>query len=630
MNPDHLLDGLDERQRQAVVCPPSATIVRAGAGSGKTRVLTHRIAHRILSGTAQAQHVLAITFTREAAGEMRRRLASLGVAKHESGTPTTGTFHAIALSLLRQRLADLGQSMPGIVHNRTAIAVAAAEYHPLGKRPRDLLVEIDWAHARRIAPPAYAQAVKREQRHTPVPAAEIAELYKRYETVKQRRHVVDLDDLISRVVDDMHRHPDYAEAVRWRFRHLFVDEAQDMNPLQYDLFEAIRGERNDVFIVGDPLQAIYGWNGSDHRLFDNLPNVLPQPTIFSLPRNYRCSPHIVAAARHVAATAGQPVDVRAVREHGEPIRVVGFADEQREADGIARLLWGHAPTAGAEPWSSTAVLVRTNAQIPPIAESLTRQGIPVHSSRPSPEIRAAVDLAAQCGGRHALATWAIDTLNDSTDDAERTVADLVNRFLHLDQPGLVDGRSFAAWVAANATETTTTETGIELLTFHGAKGREWDCVVVAGAETGLLPHRSASSTEQRAEESRLAYVALTRASNTLFITHAATRGGRAAGPSPLIAGLPIADAPVMAAAPPSRTVRTRDEHAELLCTLVEWRRVAARRILQDPTSVCSDAELAALADERPATVEALAAIVGPLTATRLSGDLLPLLQVAAD
>ncbi len=626
MNPDHLLDGLDERQRQAVMCPATATIVRAGAGSGKTRVLTHRIAHRVLTGTARAQHVLAITFTREAAGEMRRRLGALGINKHDTGTPVVGTFHAVALSLMRQRLADLGQPMPSIVHNRIALAVAAADQHPLGKRPRDLLLEIDWAHARRIPPQGYVQAVKREQRHTTTPPAEIAELYKRYETVKKRRHVVDLDDLITRVVDDMQADSAYADVVRWRFRHLFVDEAQDMNPLQYDLFEAIRGNRNDVFIVGDPLQAIYGWNGSDHHLFDNLSNVLPQPTIFSLPTNYRCSPHIVAAARHVARASDQTVDVLAHREGGEPVRVFGFADEDTEANGVASLLWRHAPTAGAQPWSSTAVLVRTNAQIPTIAAALTAQGIPVRSSRPSPEVQAAVDLAAQCGGRHALSTWAIDMLNESVDDAERMVADLVNQFLQLDQPGVVDGRAFAAWVSANATETTTTSSGIDILTFHAAKGREWECVVVAGAESGLLPHRSAKSSEQRAEESRLAYVALTRASHTLFITYAHSRGHRQTGLSPLIADLPTTRGDD--AVPPTSRTRIPNERDTLLDTLIEWRRRTARRIVQDPMAVCSDDELAVIASERPATVEALAAVVGPLTAQRLSADLLPLLQAA--
>ena len=626
MNPDHLLDGLDAQQRQSVLCPPAATIVRAGAGSGKTRVLTHRIAHRVLTGSAQAQHILAITFTRQAAGEMRRRLSLLGVTKHETGTPVVGTFHAVALSLLRQRLADLGQSMPNIVHNRLALAVAAADQHPLGKRPRELLLEIDWAHARRIAPAAYAQAVKRDQRWTPAPPSEIAELYKRYETVKKRRHVVDLDDLISRVVEEMHEHPAYAEAVRWRFRHLFVDEAQDMNPLQYDLFEAIRGDRSDVFIVGDPLQAIYGWNGSDHHLFDNLSRVLTHPTIFSLPNNYRCSPHIVNAARHVARSSEQLVDVRAVRDHGEPVRIIGFADDAAEADGIASLLWRYAPTAGAAPWSSVAVLVRTNAQLPQITAALSKHGIPIRSTRPAPEILAAVELAAQCTGRHALTTWAIDVMNDSTDEAERTVADLVHRFLHLDQPGVVDGRSFAAWVSANATETTMTASGVDLLTFHAAKGREWNCVVVAGCETGLLPHRSATSSEQRSEESRLAYVAFTRASNALFVTYAKVRGNRQTGPSPYILDMPTkADAPVAASHVP-RAKRPKSAHDTLLGELVEWRQHVARRIFQDPQTVCSDAELEVLANQRPSTVEELAAVIGPLTAKRLSGEILPLLH----
>jgi len=590
-------------------------------------VLTHRIAHRVLTDSARAQHVLAITFTREAASEMRRRLGHLGISKHESGTPTVGTFHAIALSLLRQRLLDLGQTMPNIVHNRLALAVAAADQHPLGKRPRDLLIEVDWAHARRIAPHGYIQAVKREQRSTPTPPAEIAELYKRYETVKKRRHVVDLDDLITRVVDEMHQHTDYAEAVRWRFRHLFVDEAQDMNPLQYDLFEAIRGGRNDVFIVGDPLQAIYGWNGSDHRLFDNLPNVLPQPTIFSLPNNYRCSPHIVAAARHVAHFTGQDVDVHATRDSGDPVRVFGFADEASEAEGIASILWRYAPTAGASPWTSVAVLVRTNAQIPAIAAALAKHGIPVHSARPAPEVQAAVELAAQCGGRHALTTWANDVLNESTDDAERMVADLVMRFLHLDQPGVVDGRAFAAWVTANATTTMTTTPGVELLTFHSAKGREWNCVVIAGAEAGLLPHRSAQSSEQRAEESRLAYVAVTRASNTLFLTYAKSRGQRQGGPSPFIAHL-ASPSPPIDHVPLMPSTRARDVRHTLLHELEEWRRQTAKRIFQDPLTVCSDDELAALASARPTTVEALAAVVGPLTAQRISADLLPLLAAA--
>jgi DNA helicase-2/ATP-dependent DNA helicase PcrA len=152
--------------------------------------------------------------------------------------------------------------VPNIVHNRPNLVVTAAGASPLGSRSRELLIEIDWAHARMVTPQDYVVAVKREQRTTFADPKEIGVVYRDYETLKRKRHVVDLDDLLLRVVDDMRSDESYAEAVRWRFQHLFVDEAQDMNPLQYALFDAIRGGREDVFVVGDPLQAIYGWNGA--------------------------------------------------------------------------------------------------------------------------------------------------------------------------------------------------------------------------------------------------------------------------------------------------------------------------------------------------------------------------------
>ena len=161
---DDLLRGLDAQQHEAVITAPSSIVVHAGAGSGKTRVLTHRIAYRVAAGTANPENILAITFTREAAGEMRKRLTNLGVDRTHGAGPTVGTFHAVALSLLRQRLIDLGQPVPNIVHNRTALATAAAGTHRMASRPREILAEIDWAHARMIAPADYVQMVKRLQR----------------------------------------------------------------------------------------------------------------------------------------------------------------------------------------------------------------------------------------------------------------------------------------------------------------------------------------------------------------------------------------------------------------------------------------------------------------------------------
>ncbi len=620
MDPRQFLIGLDADQRDAVTCPASATIIHAGAGSGKTRVLTNRIAYRVANGSAEPGNVLAITFTREAASEMRRRLKSLGVGN----SPTVGTFHAVALALLRQRLVDLRQPVPNIVHNRQALAVAAAGLHPLAERPRELLVEIDWAHARMVSPADYLNVVKKSHRYLPGSVGDIANIYKEYETLKKRRQVIDLDDLIALVVRDMGTDPNFAESVRWRFRHLFVDEAQDMNPLQFALFESIRGGRSDVFVVGDPLQAIYGWNGADRKIFDSLPEIFTQATVLKLPNNYRCSPQILEVARRVVQRTSEYVHIRATKDDGPSVRLIECVDAAAEASAIADALWDYAPTGGAQPWRSCAVLVRTNSQIAPIIASLAKANIPVRTSRTSPEITAARAVAAQSKGRHGLSTWASDTLNESTNDAERLVADQVRQFLHLDHPGAVDGRAFSAWIAATSLNFENTN-GVEILTFHSAKGREWHCVVVAGAELLLLPHSSANTTEQQNEEIRLAYVALTRAEHRLFISFANTRNGRQTGISPMFADLPTTDETSTSAYEYSSIAR-RTNRPALHDELVKWRAARARQFKQLPIVVCSDRELVCIESALPTSVEELSEIFGSLTAKELAGELLPIID----
>lgn len=623
MDAEELLRGLDTDQRSAVTCPETATVVHAGAGSGKTRVLTHRIAYRVATGSAHAERILAITFTREAASEMRRRLTHLGVSREsrESQSVTVGTFHAVALALLRQRLADIHKPMPSIIHNRLQLVTTAAESHPLVTRARELLVEVDWAHARLIPPATYAQTAKRLGRYAPAPHNEIATIYKKYEQLKLQRNVVDLDDLILRVVDAIRADNAYAQAVRWRYRHLFVDEAQDMNPLQYELFEAIRGQRADVFVVGDPMQAIYGWNGSDKRLFDDLPDKIRGTTVLRLPNNYRCSPQILAVATAVAQHAGHEIDVHSMRVDAEPVIARSFADAEAEVIGIASMLWSYATRGGVEPWKSSAVLVRTNIQIEPIVDALVASGIPVRTSRPSPELSSAISDAAQSKSRNGLATWVTDVLSESESEIQRWVAEQLQTFLKLDHPGTVDGRAFSLWMRATAAELRSTE-GVEVLTFHSAKGREWDCVVVAGAEIGLLPHTSAISQEQKAEEVRLAYVALTRASKQLYITWAQTRKGRISGRSELLSNLgELSSAPNESLeAAPKRVPRVRVTSLE--DQLRTWRSGVARVVKQLPNAICSDYELRLIATQRPTKNEELAVIVGKITARRIGPDVL--------
>ena len=626
MDAEQLLQGMDPDQRAAVTCPETATVLHAGAGSGKTRVLTHRIAYRIAKGTADPQRVLAITFTREAASEMRRRLKTLGVSR-DSQSVTVGTFHAVALALLRQRLADTHKQMPSIVHNRTQLVAQAAKDHPMSSRARELLTEIDWAHARLISPANYAQTAKRLARYTAAPHNEIANIYKEYEQLKVQRNTLDLDDLIARVIEAMRADNAYAQAVRWRYRHIFVDEAQDMNPLQYELFEAIRGQRADVFIVGDPMQAIYGWNGSEKKLFDELPDKIRGTTVLRLPNNYRCTPQILSAATSVAKIVDENIDVRAMKSNAEPVILRGFDDAEAEANGIVDCLWQYARLGGIDPWQSAAVLVRTNIQSELIVDALVKNNIPVRTSRPSKELTSAIADASQSTNRNELATWVTDVLTESESEVQRWVAEQVQVFLKLDHPGSVDGRTFTSWMRATSADQLNTD-GVEVLTFHSAKGREWDCVVVAGAEVGLMPHNSAVSKDQQDEEVRLAYVALTRASQQLFITWCETRKNRTAGRSSLLAG--ISSEPVTESAPPTlkRTKPKQTPVASLEDELRTWRSSRARVIKQAVETVCSDYELRLITKQLPKTTEELATIVGQITARRIAPDVLAIVARA--
>ena len=626
MDAEQLLQGMDPDQRAAVTCPETATVLHAGAGSGKTRVLTHRIAYRIAKGTADPQRVLAITFTREAASEMRRRLKTLGVSR-DSQSVTVGTFHAVALALLRQRLADTHKQMPSIVHNRTQLVAQAAKDHPMSSRARELLTEIDWAHARLISPANYAQTAKRLARYTAAPHNEIANIYKEYEQLKVQRNTLDLDDLIARVIEAMRADNAYAQAVRWRYRHIFVDEAQDMNPLQYELFEAIRGQRADVFIVGDPMQAIYGWNGSEKKLFDELPDKIRGTTVLRLPNNYRCTPQILSAATSVAKIVDENIDVRAMKSNAEPVILRGFDDAEAEANGIVDCLWQYARLGGIDPWQSAAVLVRTNIQTELIVDALVKNNIPVRSSRPSKELTSAIADASQSTNRNELATWVTDVLTESESEVQRWVAEQVQVFLKLDHPGSVDGRTFTSWMRATSADQLNTD-GVEVLTFHSAKGREWDCVVVAGAEVGLMPHNSAVSKDQQDEEVRLAYVALTRASQQLFITWCETRKNRTAGRSSLLAD--ISSEPEVAPAPPTlkRTKPKQTPVVSLEDELRTWRSSRARVIKQSVETVCSDYELRLITKQLPKTTEELATIVGQITAKRIAPDVLAIVARA--
>jgi len=442
-----LLEGLNERQRAAVEAPETPLCIRAGAGTGKTRVLTRRIAHQAGIGAIDPKRTLAITFTRKAADELRERLAGLGLR----GSVSAGTFHSTAYAQLRTRWAERGIKPPELVQDKRGLVARSARQAGLRlakAEVQDAVAEIEWAKAHRITPGDYCERAAVLRRWPALDHGVVADLYLRYEGEKLKRRVVDFDDLLILALRDLTDDPDYAEARRWSYRHLFVDEFQDVNQLQFDLLRAWLGDRSDLCAVGDPNQAIYSWNGADSEYIERFAAWFPGAEVLDLVDNYRSTPQILAAGRSVL-----PAGAAKLASHsldGPRPTVSTHANDFDEATAIARSL---RDAKGPETaWSSMAVLARTNAQTGTLAAALHRSGIP-YRVRANP---------------HRIGEEPRGSSSFSSD-------------------------------------------AVEVATFHAAKGLEWPIVHLAGLEQGLMPISRAKTPAEVAEERRLLYVAITRA-----------------------------------------------------------------------------------------------------------------------
>ncbi|MEX2292816.1 MAG: UvrD-helicase domain-containing protein [Acidimicrobiales bacterium] len=679
MDPEALLDGLDATQRRAVTSTSMPLVILAPAGSGKTRVLTRRIAYRIATGEADPRHVLALTFTRKAASEMSERLARLGLR----GDSTAGTFHAIAWGVLRTRWADHRRTEPTLLESKARILGEVAPRVPgrdLRTTIKDLATEIEWAKARMITPDIYAAEIATVARRPGIRPEVVAEAYAAYETRKQRSGVVDFDDLLALCARALEDDPTFAATQRWRFRHIYVDELQDVNPLQFRLLEAWRGQSYDVTAVGDPQQAIYGWNGADAGFLLDIHRYWPPAEVIELVCSYRSTPQILHAAARVLRGAKQPAqEIEAQRADGPPPHLAAHPTDRAEAIAVARALrLAHQP---GRPWSDQAVLVRTHAQTGLLTEALRESGIP-HRVRGGaafldrPEVRRALQSlrAAITPLGTALADLEMqqETPTEPDDDVEldpvlaslaleetkerdQAIAALLRMgrdYLRLDPMGRADG--FARWLTATVqSEGDAGRSGdaVDVATFHAAKGLEWVTVHLAGVEDGYVPIAHAKTAATRAEEARLLYVAMTRAQRELRITWAEQRTFAAKvvdrRPSPLLR--PIADGrsaadPAAPRPPTSATPRSEwvDELAQGrallqaaqpgghagLDALHAWRDAAARAARVDPAAVLADHLLARIASIQPRDVEELGMIdgVGTLLAQRFGTAMLDALH----
>ncbi|CAB4362570.1 unannotated protein [freshwater metagenome] len=592
-----LLSGLDPQQVEAVTTRAAPLAIVAAAGSGKTTVLTRRIAHRVAEGSALPQHVLALTFTRDAAAELRRRLRRLDIREQIDA----GTFHAVALRLLRDRALGRNAPAPQLAGDRLRLMRECVTQLQLTCEPYGAMADLDWARARLIAPDRYESAIRAERRRSSVPAARFADLAEAYARLKQRRGVVDFDDLLHQTLTALQTDTAWAEGVRWRYRHFFVDEVQDLNPLQHTVLEALRDGRPDLCLVGDPRQAIYGWNGADPSTLAEVELRYPGVTVVHLGSNYRCSPQVVRAAAAVLSAAGQHDDAQSRQPSATAVAVLPFPDEHAEADAVARRVRDMMHHRSG---SELAVMARTNEQLTVLGAALTRYGINTERSAGRSPLDTALANAHRCTNRDQLASWVDAVLLDG-DDVARRVAHEADRFLSSGEPG-----SFRAWLEARTPfddlEPDDRRESVSLLTFHAAKGREWWGVVVCGAEDGLIPHASASSTAQLAEEARLFYVAITRAAHDLTITHASSRHGKPTAPSRWLAAVAASGAGDEVVVPPTRPISVADP----LAALHDWRAAIARASGQPDTSVCTDRVLRSLAAEPPTSAAELAQRLG--------------------
>ncbi|CAL9465351.1 ATP-dependent DNA helicase UvrD2 [Streptomyces sp. enrichment culture] len=568
---DAVLDGLDPEQREVATALRGPVCVLAGAGTGKTRAITHRIAYGVRAGILQPSSVLAVTFTNRAAGEMRGRLRQLGAAGVQART-----FHSAALRQLQYFWPKaIGGSLPRLVDRKiqlVADAAAACRIRLDRGELRDAAAEIEWSKVTQTVPADYALAAAKAGREAPRDPAEIAQLYAAYEDLKRARSVIDFEDVLLLTVAVLQDRQDVADQVRAQYQHFVVDEYQDVSPLQQRLLELWLGDRDDLCVVGDASQTIYSFTGAtpDHLLDFRVRH--PGATVVKLVRDYRSTPQVVHLANGLLGQArGRAADHRlelvSQRAAGPEPVYAEYADEPAEAEGAARRI--RELIDSGVPAAEIAVLFRTNSQSETYEQALADAGVPYQLRGAErffdrPEVRKAVSAlraAARFGGNDSL-------LDDVVDLPSQVRAVLSGEGWTTEPPagsGAVRERweSLAALVglaqdfaAARAGATLSdlvvelderagaqhapTVQGVTLASLHSAKGLEWDVVFLVGVAEGMMPITYAKTDEQIEEERRLLYVGVTRARERLHLSWALARspGGRPSRrPSRFLKGL---------------------------------------------------------------------------------------------
>ena len=614
--------GLNPEQRRAVEAVRGPVCILAGAGSGKTTTITRRVANQVATGAFEPGQILAVTFTDKAATEMRSRLAALGA----TGVPAR-TFHAAALAQLRYfRGEELGELLPSKASVLLPIARAlpgAYRFRPLA----DLATEIEWAKNRRLTPETYRSSLGEHE--PPIPDDLMERAFRSYEQRKESRGAIDFEDLLELAIRMYDEDAAACAAFRERYRAFTVDEYQDVNLLQQTLLERWLGDRDDLCVVGDDYQSIYSFTGATPDYLLGMPSRFPGALVVRLEENYRSTPEILSVAnRLVPELGGSEKTLRAVLPAGTEPSILVQSDREAEAKFIVaeiRRLAGEGV-----PYEEMAVLYRLNARSEDYEEAFALAGIPFQVrgaafiQRPAARrtlrlLRTRRDASAVGAVAEAVRQqgWVASPPSGLGEEELTRQADL-GRLLALAEQ-LPAGASVGDFLRDLETRfgAESQGKGVHLLTYHRAKGLEWEAVFLPRLEEKELPYGKARTADRLAEERRLFYVGITRAKRWLAITW--TAGEK---PSRFLKELGV----VGAARPKEKPASTPEFEA-----LRRWRADRAKADEVPAYVVFHDATLHEIAAVRPQTREELSSIsgVGPAKLERYADDLLEALATTA-
>ena len=530
-----ILAALDNDQRAVALATRGPVCVIAGAGTGKTRAITHRIAYAAAIGTMDPQKVLALTFTAKAAGEMRARLRTLGVP-----TVAARTIHSAALKqLLYFWPTVFGGRTPDLMTTKTGFLTEAINRAGLSdslratnrELMRDIASEIEWAKVSQVSPVNYVDQVGRRSQKPRVLPEQMVQIYTAYESIKKQELAIDFEDVLLLCAAMLEEEREVRERVQDQYRYFTIDEYQDISPIQQRLINAWLGTRQDICVVGDPAQTIYSFAGATPIFLNSFTQRFPEAEVIRLTTGYRSTPEITFAANSLlrAGTMGQ--ELVAFNGHGSKPMVSGYSDEASEIRGVMAEITQLMSTGTAP--QEIAILARTNAQLKGAEKAMLAANIPyqVRNTERFFERREIRDFLKQVRQASVIPTegagW-IDELRSLaqpylTGEAIDGIAALLHLARELESDDNFSPKTLRGYlrevedrVQQNNPPTMPVVT---LATLHAAKGLEWERVFLIGASDGQLPLANSSGDVALDEERRLFYVGITRAKADLHISY---------------------------------------------------------------------------------------------------------------